>query len=69
MAASSGRQSPVEWSSCSRDAIQTGFDEDNLNSCLDNAPEVTVGDPSCGNGIREGNEICDCGTPEVSGCM
>ena len=65
MAASSGRLPPVQWSSCSRDFIATGFREDNLNSCLGNAPLVTVGDPTCGNGIREGDEICDCGSPEV----
>lgn len=33
-------------------------------TCLENFPTEMVGDPVCGNGIREGAEICDCGSPE-----
>lgn len=66
MAAVSRGQPPLEWSSCSRSDISTGFSQSNLNSCLGNEPSITVGDPVCGNGIREGQEICDCGTPIVS---
>ena len=65
MSAVSGRPSPTVWSSCSRSDIVNGFAQDNLNSCLDNEPLVTVADPMCGNGIREGEEICDCGLPAV----
>ena len=65
MSAVSGFPPPMEWSSCSRQQIAQGFSQDNLNSCLDNEPQVTVGDPVCGNGIRERDEICDCGTLQV----
>ena len=28
---------------------------------------MSAGSPICGNGIREGNETCDCGTVQVNG--
>lgn len=65
MSAVSGFPSPVEWSSCSRDDINTGFADFNYDRCLGNEPQTTVGDPVCGNGIRENEEICDCGSLQV----
>ena len=66
MAGSSGFPPPTEWSDCSRSDIQRGFNNFNLDRCLMNEPTMTVGDPVCGNGIRERDEICDCGSVEVS---
>jgi hypothetical protein len=35
--------------------------------CLQNKPQMQMTPrPVCGNGIVEGNEICDCGPPDVS---
>ena len=67
MAAVSGFPPPEQWSSCSRTNIQTALTRANnrLGRCLENEPISTIGDPVCGNGIREGNEICDCGSPQV----
>ena len=49
------------FSSCSVDDLNVLLDAGG-DSCLFNTPTETVGDPVCGNGIREGNEVCDCGS-------
>lgn len=65
MAAVSGFIPSQDWSSCSVDDLQAGFNIYGLGSCLSNEPTMTVGDPVCGNGIREAGEVCDCGSPQV----
>ena len=64
MAATSSFPPPTRWSSCSVSDLNEGFTMLNLDSCLFNQPSMSVGDPSCGNGIREGNEVCDCGSAQ-----
>ena len=66
MAAISGfpRTPPTRWSSCSITDLNEGLSTFNLDRCLFNLPITMVGDPVCGNGIREGNEICDCGSEQ-----
>ena len=64
MAAISGFPPPTRWSSCSVDDLNSGFTTRNTGRCLSNVPTVTVGDPVCGNGIREENEVCDCGSAQ-----
>ena len=36
-----------------------------MQNLMNNFTWQIFGDPSCGNGIREGEKVCDCGTPEV----
>lgn len=66
MASAIGYPFPTQWSDCSHGDLNTGFTSYNLDHCLMNEPSTTIGDPVCGNGIREGDEICECGSAEVS---
>ena len=66
MSAILGFPSPTMWSTCSVNDLNNGLNNLNLGRCLDNEPTTTVEDPVCGNGIREGDEVCDCGTQQVS---
>ena len=63
MAAISRFPLPTLWSSCSVADLGVLYGR-NGDSCLFNTPTTQVGDPVCGNGIREGNELCDCGSPQ-----
>lgn len=65
MAAVSGIPPSTEWSDCSKQDLEEGFLLYNLNWCLTNEPNITDAHPMCGNGIREGDEACDCGNQEV----
>lgn len=56
---------PKSWSSCSLDDLQYGL-QHGFDMCLQNVPTRRFFDQStCGNGIWEEGEECDCGIPDV----
>ena len=60
MAGTSGRPLPTNFSSCSVSDLGM-FISSGRDNCLFNTPFVTLEGERCGNGIREGDEACDCG--------
>ena len=63
MAASSSIPEPTLWSSCSIEDLNLLYDFGG-DSCLFDMPTPLVpGVAVCGDGIIEGNETCDCGSP------
>ncbi|CAL4150246.1 unnamed protein product, partial [Meganyctiphanes norvegica] len=47
------------WSDCSKQWMMQHFDDGNTFPCLKDVPEKVLS--SCGNGILEKEELCDCG--------
>ena len=64
MSAIASTPNPTLWSSCSVDDLNLLYDEGG-DSCLFNMPTPIIpGLAICGDGIVEGNETCDCGSPD-----
>ncbi|XP_021693626.1 disintegrin and metalloproteinase domain-containing protein 12 [Aedes aegypti] len=55
---------PNQWSSCSVRDLETAF-QHGLGSCLKNKPDKMFVKSTCGNGLLEPGEECDCGLPHV----
>ena len=51
------------FSSCSRADLQELKSRLSVMNCLTNSPSTPLETPTCGNGILEGTETCDCGEP------
>lgn len=56
---------PTTWSSCSVETLQNSLAGE-LGHCLHNRPEASVTDYTCGNGLLDEGEVCDCGSAKVS---
>ncbi|XP_055617337.1 disintegrin and metalloproteinase domain-containing protein 12-like [Toxorhynchites rutilus septentrionalis] len=55
---------PHRWSSCSVEHLETAL-KHGLGSCLKNKPVKMFVRSTCGNGLVEPGEECDCGLPHV----
>jgi len=59
---------PFLFSNCSRDTLNAVL-SDGGGTCLYDIPDIVYKGPVCGNGIRERNEICDCGSRQVTNSL
>ncbi|XP_058455349.1 disintegrin and metalloproteinase domain-containing protein 12-like [Malaya genurostris] len=55
---------PKDWSSCSLDSLEIGL-RHGIGACLKNKPAKMFVKSTCGNGLLEPGEECDCGLPHV----
>lgn len=53
----------INWSSCSLEQLARSFNK-GLDYCLKNKPTKLFESPTCGNGLVEDDEQCDCGLPQ-----
>ncbi|XP_039444708.1 disintegrin and metalloproteinase domain-containing protein 33-like [Culex pipiens pallens] len=58
------QKAPSRWSSCSVEHLETGL-QHGLGACLKNKPAKMLVKSTCGNGLLEPGEECDCGLSEM----